>query len=338
MLLERGVDYQAMLEQVGLGFDPMDENAPGYRERVTMMEYSALYRHVLFHLQDQTFGLKIERGFMPGAFRMLCYSIIHCENLGKALRRTIDFLDLFMPALLRFRLDREPGQAVVRMLMPGTMDVSSVLGPGEVYNISMWHRFFGWLIGRPIVLTEVRLRATECSQPGKYERFFGCPLVYGQEHDALVFDDGYLDAKLVHTEDSLREFLRTSPYQLMTLTPEHDEGRLLNQVRRMVGHDYSHGFPSFEEIASNLNMSAPTLRRRLKREGTTYQQLKDELRKDAAIHYLFRPDLSINDVAALMGFTDPSAFHRSFKKWTGVPPGTFRTREQASRGDSGSAV
>ena len=81
-------------------------------------------------------------------------------------------------------------------------------------------------------------------------------------------------------------------------------------------------------------MSAPTLRRRLKKEGTTFQQLKDECRRDASMGYLSNPDLSINAVAALMGFTDPSAFHRSFKKWTGLTPGEYRQQEhsQSHRG------
>jgi AraC-like DNA-binding protein len=72
-------------------------------------------------------------------------------------------------------------------------------------------------------------------------------------------------------------------------------------------------------------MSAPTLRRRLKREGTTFQQLKDDARCEADKLCLNRQELSINEVALQMGFTDPSAFHRSFKKWTGQTPGQFRT-------------
>jgi AraC-like DNA-binding protein len=96
------------------------------------------------------------------------------------------------------------------------------------------------------------------------------------------------------------------------------------QVKAMIGHDFSEGFPSFDMISSALAMSAPTLRRRLKREGTTFQQLKDEARCEAAKLCLNRHDLSINELALQMGFTDPSAFHRSFKKWTGQTPGQFR--------------
>jgi len=67
----------------------------------------------------------------------------------------------------------------------------------------------------------------------------------------------------------------------------------------------------------------------LKREGTTFQQLKDEARCEAAMLCLDRPELSINEVALQMGFTDPSAFHRSFKKWTSQTPGQFRASRRA---------
>jgi AraC-like DNA-binding protein len=105
------------------------------------------------------------------------------------------------------------------------------------------------------------------------------------------------------------------------------------QVKAIIGHDFKDGFPDFETISAALNMSAPTLRRRLKREGTTFQQLKDSSRCSAAKLHLNRPELSINEVAVQLGFTDPSAFHRSFKKWTGQTPGQFRTRaaDQRSR-------
>ena len=144
----------------------------------------------------------------------------------------------------------------------------------------------------------------------------------------MVFDEALLRSPLVHTERSLKEFLRTAPYQLMVINADSTNSSLINRVRGLIGHDFSQGFPSFEKITQSLNMSAPTLRRRLKAEGTTFQQLKDSCRRDASMAYLGNPDLSINAVAGLMGFTDPSAFHRSFTKWTQQTPGQFRASRQ----------
>jgi hypothetical protein len=85
---------------------------------------------------------------------------------------------------------------------------------------------------------------------------------------ALAFPAEYLGYPLVHTEDSLRDFLRTAPYQLLIMPADSGKLSLVDQVRSLIGHDFSRGFPGFERITELLHMSAPTLRRRLKREGT----------------------------------------------------------------------
>lgn len=75
-------------------------------------------------------------------------------------------------------------------------------------------------------------------------------------------------------------------------------------------------------------MSPQTLRRRLKDEGTSYQKLKDQLRRDMALFYLDQPDISIQGIAEMLGFAEPSTFHRAFKKWTGMTPGDYRLKDQ----------
>jgi AraC-like DNA-binding protein len=73
-------------------------------------------------------------------------------------------------------------------------------------------------------------------------------------------------------------------------------------------------------------MSPRTLHRKLTIEATSFQLIKDEYRKQLAIHYIARPELTIDAIAALMGFQDNSAFYRSFKKWTGLSPGSYRSQ------------
>ena len=92
----------------------------------------------------------------------------------------------------------------------------------------------------------------------------------------------------------------------------------------------SQKLPTAELMAERLNMSPRTLHRKLTAEGTSFQQIKDDFRRDLAIHYMGRQELTIDAIAALMGFQDNSAFYRSFKKWTGQSPGSWR---QGKRSD-----
>ena len=331
MVGDRGYDFSAVLSDAGLDFDPLDESDPAFRGEISAMQYSRVYQSVLSLLQDETFGTTGSELVAPGAFRMMCYCIISCDNLGQAIQRASEFYRTFFDE--RSQLYTNFSDQVARvgyrtMSREGRPQVAAA----DAYGLSMWHRFFGWLCGRPIELKRVDFTGASPERLEKYERLFGCPLNFKQANDLLYFDSECLAWPIVHTEHSLREFLRTAPYQLLMMENTPDGDNLAAQVKAMIGHDFSEGFPGFETISSALNMSAPTMRRRLKREGTTFQQLKDEARCDAAMLCLDRPELSINEVAIQMGFTDPSAFHRSFKKWTQQTPGQFRaSRRQRQR-------
>ncbi|RLQ21588.1 helix-turn-helix domain-containing protein [Seongchinamella sediminis] len=330
MVSDRGYDFSGILQHAGLDFDPLDEDCPDYRTEVSAMQYSRVYQQVLSLLQDETFGVTGSDLVAPGAFRMMCYCVISCENLGQAIQRASEFYRTFFDE--RSQLYANFSQEFARVGYQTTIRTGQPqVGPAHAYGLSMWHRFFGWLCGRPIELQRVDFAGDPPANPDKYEALFGCPLYFNQAKDLLYFDSACLAWPVVHTQHSLREFLHTAPYQMLLLDNDTSGNNLSVQVRAMIGHDFSEGFPSFEMISSALHMSAPTLRRRLKREGTTFQEIKDQARCEAAKLCLNRHELSINEVALQMGFTDPSAFHRSFKKWTGETPGQFRQGLRSGR-------
>jgi AraC-like DNA-binding protein len=110
----------------------------------------------------------------------------------------------------------------------------------------------------------------------------------------------------------------------MVIEPQSNAQSITQRIRDILGADFRQEMPSFEELTTLLNMSARTLRRRLEKEGTSYQRIKDNARRDMAISMLSRDRLTVSEVAEQVGFSDPSAFHRSFKKWTGQSPGSYR--------------
>ncbi len=81
-------------------------------------------------------------------------------------------------------------------------------------------------------------------------------------------------------------------------------------------------------LAQQLNMSEATVRRRLNSEGCNYQQLKNDIRRDTAIEFLTKTDKPLHEISDELNFHDPSAFHRAFKKWTGLSPGTYRQSKE----------
>ena len=94
----------------------------------------------------------------------------------------------------------------------------------------------------------------------------------------------------------------------------------VSQIRGMIKGQVHDQFPEFEAVADSLHLTPITLRRRLRAEGSTYQQIKDDIRRDSAIYNLSRGKMSIEEVAESGGFTESTSFYRAFKRWTGVTP------------------
>jgi AraC-like DNA-binding protein len=84
------------------------------------------------------------------------------------------------------------------------------------------------------------------------------------------------------------------------------------------------GEASMDAVADKMALSRQTLFRRLKAEGTTFEKVLDELRHRLALHYLGGKKVSVNETAYLVGFSDPAAFSRAFKRWTGTSPRAMR--------------
>jgi AraC-like DNA-binding protein len=103
-----------------------------------------------------------------------------------------------------------------------------------------------------------------------------------------------------------------------------DQSNVTERIRRILRRHLAEELPSLEDIGQQLAMTPQTLRRRLHDEGQGFRAIKDDLRRDAAIEYLARPELTLPEIAELLGFSEASTFHRAFKHWTGVAPGEYR--------------
>ncbi|WP_075111752.1 AraC family transcriptional regulator [Noviherbaspirillum massiliense] len=107
---------------------------------------------------------------------------------------------------------------------------------------------------------------------------------------------------------------------LARLAPDQDVVRQVRLRLRMCGESY----PGCEAMAAQLHMSARTLIRKLKQHGSSYQALLDEVRKEQALWYLAHTTYSVESIAERLGYLDTSNFSRTFRRWFGVPPNTFR--------------
>ncbi|MBC3271983.1 AraC family transcriptional regulator [Pseudomonas sp. SWRI81] len=311
-----GFDYSGLLLQLGISPELLDEP----RARIAPEQFTRLIQGLWLALDDEYLGFG-NAPSKPGTFAMMCHASIHCRNLEKALQRGLLFYSLF-PDAPRLTLNRE--DEWVRL----SLDDSPLWDPDHFLTESLlviWHRLGSWLIGQRIRLEQATFSYPRPDHGAEYDLLFPCPMVFGTERSSLLFHSRYLAMPLLQDERTLKHFLERSPADLLSRPDDGDS--LSSRLRRLLSRDSAH-WPDLEAVAAHLHISPQTLRRHLREEGTSFQELKDQLRRDIAIYHLGRAELSLQQIAEQLGFSEPSAFHRAFKKWTGLTPGAYRAQEQ----------
>jgi AraC-like DNA-binding protein len=163
----------------------------------------------------------------------------------------------------------------------------------------------------------------------EYARIYGAPVTFESDWNAMQIDEAWINHRI-----------QLQPRYVFGILSEHADAllRQLESSKSARGRAESLLMPilhtgdtGMDLIAGKMGLSRQTLLRRLKAEGVTFEKVLDELRRKLALHYLGGKKVSVNETAYLVGFSDPAAFSRAFKRWTGSSPRTMRT----SRAENG---
>lgn len=313
----QGYNVDALLDDAGIAHDLLDENMA----RVYPDHFAKLYQKVARAMNDEFLGLANSPSRL-GSFNLLSELLIHCNNLEQVLLKGANFYSLFDFSLqLGLEVHEDYCELTVTELIPG-QDVEHFLV--EIW-LTVWHRLCCWLAGRRLPILEAHFAYAKPAHVQEYNLLFYCPLHFDQDKTVLRFDNSILQLPVIKQPEDLKDMLKNAPGNF--LTKPNNTASVSAQIKQLLGTEFDREFPAFEQIADTLHNTTQTLRRRLKDEGSSYQEIKDQVRRDVAIFHLSQSKLSINDIAARVGFTEPSAFHRAFKKWTGVTPGIYRQNQ-----------
>jgi AraC-like DNA-binding protein len=311
----RRLDAEALLKEVGIS--PALLAVP--QARVSARAYGQLWRLVAKTLDDEFFGRDARR-MKVGSFAMICHSVLKSRNLRQALERSLRFFALILDDISG-SLEIEGGEALIRLRAGKEIGAFA----HEVL-LMLLHGLACWLVGRRIPIRRAQFSYAEPAHSAEYRLMYSTDLSFGAPSTAIVFDAQVLGLAPVQNERTLKDFLRSAPENILV---KYKNGSSTGaRTRRLLRQCAPAQMPEFAALAEQMHMTAATLRRRLHEEGTSYQAIKDELRRDLAIGYLSHSDRSAMDIGLELGFSERSAFHRAFKKWTGASPGEFRRRLQ----------
>lgn len=313
---QNGFDISSVLLESGI--DPTLLESP--QSRVTADHFSALWLAVARCLDDEFFGQDSHR-MKVGSFAMLCRTLVNCKTLKSALVCMMRFFNLLLDDYhCSIKSEGQYSQIVIK-------EQSQHPQPcifGHETLLIMQHGIACWLVGRRIPILIAGFAYPEPTYSEEYHLMYSPELHFDEASTTLTFDSQYLDLPVIQNERTVHAFIRAAPANIVLKYKNNSS--FSATIRKMLRAMPSHEWPDFDTFASKLNMTRSTLRRRLEEEGQPFQMIKDQLRRDLAIHALSHTTQSVMEIAIALGFAEPSAFHRAFKKWTNATPGEFRQR------------
>ncbi len=194
------------------------------------------------------------------------------------------------------------------------------------FSIAGWLNLKRQLVGDAYHPTRIEFPYAAPADLTALRAYFQAPLSFGHEVLRIFYPLEYQDIPLLAADPQLKHVLETqAKKRLQELQGEQaDTDPQLAKVRKLIAAELAYGVPSLEEIAAELGVSVRTLQRQLDGRESSFKQLLDQVRCDLAGKYIENAELTLLDVAMMLGFAEQSSFARAFKRWFGDAPGAYR--------------
>ncbi|MET0284988.1 MAG: AraC family transcriptional regulator [Polyangiales bacterium] len=271
---------------------------------------------------DGAFGLHTAESLPLGAYGVLEYAVRSAPTFRDAVLRLARYNRIVHDAAV-FQLDESPARARVEHDFRVAGLVQSRHGAEFTLATHI-------LIGSQITATQLRPLAVEFrhARPASIDehvRVFGVEPRFLERVNALEWPPNAMELAIPQADSALSSVLERHAEDRLAALPELTMS-YADRVRQQLASQLGAGLSSLAEVAAKLKMSERSLQRRLASEGVSFDGLLDGLRHQLALRYLADPRLAVSDVAYLLGYSEPSPFHRAFRRWTGATPSEVRAR------------
>ena len=312
----QGLNIQEILQSAGIPAEFMQSN----KARVSISQYAQLWIELANRMNDEFFGMD-QHALRRGSYQFISKAVIQAETLEKALKDILKFFNLILDD---FQSELVLEQNVARIIIHDKKQ------PKRMFSYATYlmliHTLMCWLASQRIPLNQIQLKCEKPIADEDYRIRFCSNISYLASQNSVEFDRDFLNIKIKQDKKSWYEFISQTPHNL--LVRFKNPNALSTQVRKYLLQVPPAEWIELNVLAQQFNMSEATVRRRLNSEGCNYQQLKNDIRRDTAIELLSKTDKALHEISDELNFHDPSAFHRAFKKWTGVSPGAYRQSKE----------
>jgi AraC-like DNA-binding protein len=309
----RGVDVTSFLKRLSVERSAL-EDVDG---RVAIELDLALWGAAPLLSGDDNFGLHAGEELRRGAFDVLSYTLSASATIGDAFRRLVRY-NRVLHDVAELELREGPDEARLGF----SLTPEGTPRQQAEFSFTVFYSFCRNATGLDVPLLRVEFAHAAPSDVTEHKRIFRAPVLFAAPGNAMVFAPPVLELPLLTANPGLCAVLDR---RLDDLVAERPVGEtVLERVKRLIAAELCGGEPTTEAVARRMRATPRTLHRWLSAEGTSFRGVLDGVRRDLALRYLSEDGLEIGEAAYLLGFSDASAFHRSFKRWTGQTPASYR--------------
>jgi AraC-like DNA-binding protein len=307
LLLEAGIDAQLL--------DKPENRVPFEQQQV-------LWGLAIERADTSAFGLHFARCIQPTSFGLLGYMAMNYGTIGECFEAIVKYQFLAGQGG-DFSLERE-GETTALSYTPINPD--HPVSPQRVVALLAATVSFGrWLVGEAFNPLRAEFTQPRPDSVEEYQEYFGCPVHFGQGTNRLLYDESVTSLTIPNASEELLLLLSERANRLLENLSQ--SSGIANRIASLLATQLGNTLPDKSLIAAQLGMSERTMQRRLKEEGTSYQEILDNTRHYLARELLRSTRVPLTDVALQLGFSEPSTFFRAFKKWEGMTPGQYRDAE-----------
>ncbi len=319
-----GIDVPRVLERVGLTRETVDD-ADAWVPVDTLIKVWSL---LLESTDDPDFGLHVGEQTPAGAYGALEFAAISSPTALAAVERVVRYYAMICAmSEMAVENDGEVVRLVLRPLVATSPEIARHHAEHWFAMLALRARMFA---RDGLSALAVRFVHPAPEKTTEHARIFRAPVEFGQLHNEIAIPRSALDMPFRFANPQLLAVLEENGATNIAPRPDDD---IVETLRRAIGVAVRGGDAGLDAVARSLAMGGRTLQRRLKERGVHYADLVDDVRSEAAQKYVAEEHRSLTEVAFLLGFSDPSAFSRAFKRWTGKTPQAFR-RQGPSAGTS----
>jgi AraC-like DNA-binding protein len=314
---ELGLSREALLEVSGLSEDDLAEPD----RRIPFSRLVTLWTALAEGVPDPDLGLKVGCRVQANEGGVLGYAMLHSPTLGSAIKRFVRFGRLVATNLeAECEIKRGTWRLYSRRPppLPGFRQPIDATGAGLVTTVRE-------VTQRQVDPVEVRFSYERPDDLTELRRVFRSDLIFGEPRGSITFRAVDMELPTVKAEGQLSRYLDRLAQQEMAALPRSDT--FARRAGRLIWNRLSEGQPAIEDVASELGVSVRTLQRRLREEETTFAEVVEALRKQMSPALLRDRSLAVYEVAYLLGYSDPSAFYRAFRRWHATSPAEYRQQK-----------